>query len=146
MNASICITHKIVNIPTILLVFLLTFVIPLPQATPDLLSVTLDEFASSRILYKWNDACVSYLSQGKGDLVCFTQHNYFETLSFCALVDPFYLFFIYPVFCWKDILQFADLFTCWWPFRLFWGITNKVSLYVCVQVFMLRFSYPLMNT
>lgn len=94
MNASICITHKIVNIPTILLVFLLTFVIPHPQATPDLLSVTLDEFASSRILYKWDDACVSYLSQDKGDLVYFTQHNYFETLSFCALVVPFYC----PVF------------------------------------------------
>lgn len=50
MNASICITQKIVNISTILLVFLLTFVIPHPQATTGLLSVTLDEFASSRIL------------------------------------------------------------------------------------------------
>lgn len=95
MNASICITHKIVNISTILLVFLLTFVIPHPQATTGLLFVTLDEFVSSRILYKWNNAYVSYLSQDKGDLVCFTQHNYFEILSFCALVVPFYC----PVFC-----------------------------------------------
>ena len=83
MNASICITHKIVNIPTILLVFLLTFVIPHPQATPDLLSVTLDEFASSRILYKWNDACVSYLSQDKGDL--FTSLS-ITTLRLCHFV------------------------------------------------------------
>lgn len=142
MNASICITHKIVNISTILLVFLLTFVIPHPQATTGLLFVTLDEFVSSRILYKRNNAYVSYLSQDKGDLVYFTQHNYFEILSFCALVVPFYC----PVFCWEDIWQFADLVTCWWPFRLFWGITNKLSLYVCVQVFMLRFSYPLVNT
>lgn len=100
------------------------------QATTNLPSETIDFFAFSRILYKWNHTCIIL------GLTCFTQHSYFEISLCCCMYQWVISFLLLSTLVCLDtqqcICHAPGIHLC--CFLLF-TITNKVAINIQVQVF-----------
>lgn len=140
------ISVEVVNTSIILTGFLLRqghpSRLPAPPAPTSLLSFPLDEFAYSRVLYKWNHAVYT--------LFCWASFTYLLTLrfthvvpyvnnSFCWLLHNIpcmnTLGFVYPFIC---LLMGDQAFSshCLLQIKLPWTFMNR-SLCGCMPLFLL---------
>lgn len=92
----------------------------------DLLSVTIDHFAFSRVLYKWNHII----------LFVFLQHNYFKILPcvMCTITSVFFIAQEYSIIWLYHDLNHSPVNGPLSGFQ-FSVITNRTAMNICVQIF-----------